>query len=74
MTRDMGMKHLMHNEKSFHVKMVICMEWVWFLCAIACAFQVGSSPCRRIQLLGIAHPVVGSPLSGTGSIQGDGAH
>ena len=30
--------------------------------AIACAFLKGSSPCRRIFLLGIAHPVVGPPF------------
>ena len=29
---------------------------------IACAFYVGSSPCKRIFLLGIAHPVVGPPF------------
>ena len=30
--------------------------------SIACAFQVGSSPCRRIFLIGIAHPIVGPPF------------
>ena len=30
--------------------------------AIACAFEVGSSPCMRIFLLDIAHPVVGPPF------------
>ena len=30
--------------------------------AIACAFYAGSSPCRRIFLLGIAHLVVGPPF------------
>ena len=33
---------------------------------------MGSSPCRRISLLGIAHPVVGPP-SGTRIVQGDEA-
>ena len=30
---------------------------------------MGSSPCRRLSLLGFAHPVVGPPLSGTGQVQ-----
>ena len=30
--------------------------------AIACAFYVGSSPCRKIFLLSIAHPIVGPPF------------
>ena len=36
------------------------LECVW-MCehGIACALEVGSSPCRRFSLLGIAHPVVG---------------
>ena len=29
----------------------------------------GSSPCRRLSLIGFAHPVVGPPLSGTGQVQ-----
>ena len=30
--------------------------------SIACAFEVGSSPYRRIFLLDIAHPVMGPPF------------
>ena len=29
---------------------------------------MGSNPCRKIQLLGIAHPVVGITISGTEDI------
>ena len=35
---------------------------------------MGSSPSRKIQLLGIAHPVVGKTISSTGGISGDEAH
>ena len=28
---------------------------------------MGSNPCRRLSLLGFAHPIVGPPLSGTGT-------
>ena len=34
---------------------------------------MGSNPCRKIPLLGVAHPVLGSPFSGTGQVQVDGA-
>ena len=34
---------------------------------------MGSNPCRKIPLLGVAHPVVGSHFSGTGQIQVDEA-
>ena len=33
---------------------------------------MGSNPCREIQLLGIAHPVVGPPFSGTEDALKDG--
>ena len=33
---------------------------------------MGSNPCRKIQLLGIAHPVVGITVSGTEGAPGDG--
>ena len=35
---------------------------------------MGSNPSRKISLLGIAHPVEGTTISGTGSIQEDDAH
>ena len=35
---------------------------------------MGSNPCRKIQLLGIAHPVVGITISGVGGTMGDEAH
>ena len=35
---------------------------------------MGSNPCRIIQLLGIAHHVVGITLSGTEDTPGDGMH
>ena len=35
---------------------------------------MGSSPSRKIQLLGIAHPVVGKIISGSGGTQGDETH
>ena len=35
---------------------------------------MGSNPCRKIELLGIAHPVVGITISGTKGIPGDGTH
>ena len=35
---------------------------------------MGSNPCRKIQLLGIAHPVVGIKISGTEGAPGDGKH
>ena len=35
---------------------------------------MGSSPSRKIQLLGIAHPVMGKIFSGAGGISGDGVH
>ena len=37
--------------------MIVCSMYV-----IACAFYMGSSPCRKTSLLGIAHPVVGPPF------------
>ena len=33
---------------------------------------VGSSPCRRLSLLSIAHPVVGKIFSGTGDTLREG--
>ena len=33
-----------------------------------------SNPCRKIQLLGIAHPVVGITISGSEGLPGDGTH
>ena len=35
---------------------------------------MGSNTCTKIQLLGIAHPVVGITISGFGGITGDEAH
>ena len=35
---------------------------------------MGSNPCRKIQLLGIAHPVVGITISGVGGTTGDKVH
>ena len=35
---------------------------------------MGSNPCRGIQLLGIAHPVVGITISGTEGTPRDGTH
>ena len=35
---------------------------------------LGGSPCRKIQLLVIAHPVMGITISGTRGIMGDEAH
>ena len=35
---------------------------------------MGSNPCRKIQLLGIAHPVVGITILGTEGAPGDGTH
>ena len=32
---------------------------------------MGSNPCRKIQLLGIAHPVVGITISGFRGTKGD---
>ena len=33
-----------------------------------------SNPCRRIQLPGVAHPVMGITISGTEGAPGDGTH
>ena len=33
-----------------------------------------SNPCRKIQLLGIAHPVVGITISGSEGLPEDGTH
>ena len=35
---------------------------------------MGSSLSRKVQLLGIAHPVMGKIFSGTGGAPGDEAH
>ena len=35
---------------------------------------MGSNPCRKIQLLGIAHPFVGITIVGARGITGDEAH
>ena len=35
---------------------------------------MGNNPCRKIQLLGAAHPVVGITYSGIGGTAGDEAH
>ena len=35
---------------------------------------MGSNLCRKIQLLGISHPVVGITISGIGGTTGDEAH
>ena len=35
---------------------------------------MGSNQCRKIQLLGIAHPVVGITISGIEGLPGDGMH
>ena len=36
--------------------------------------EVGSNPCKKIQLLGIAHPVVGIKILGIKGAPGDGTH
>ena len=35
---------------------------------------MGSNPCRKIPLLGVAHPVEGKTISGTEGAPGDGTH
>ena len=35
---------------------------------------MGSNPCRKIQLLGIAYPVVGITISGSEGLPRDGTH
>ena len=35
---------------------------------------MGSNPCRKIQLLGIAHPIVGITISSVRGTIGDEAH
>ena len=35
---------------------------------------MGSNPSRKIQLLGIAHPIVGVTISGTEGLPRDGIH
>ena len=35
---------------------------------------MGSNACRKIQLLGIAHPVVGITISSSEGFPGDGTH
>ena len=35
---------------------------------------MGSNPCKKIQLLSNAHPVVGIIISGVGGTMGDEAH
>ena len=35
---------------------------------------MGSNPCRKIQLLGIAHPIVGITILGTEGAPRDGTH
>ena len=35
---------------------------------------MGSNPCRRLSLLGFAHPVVGPPLSSIGQVQAADPH
>ena len=35
---------------------------------------MGSNPCRIIPLSDFAHPIEGKIISGTGSVQEDGAH
>ena len=61
---------------SIHVEMhmlllnVFVMIESWhFMCT-----QVGSSPCRRIPLLGIAHLVVGKCFLGAGGTPRGGTH
>ena len=36
--------------------------------------EVGSNPCKKIQLLGIAHPIVGIKILGIKGAPGDGTH
>ena len=35
---------------------------------------MGSNPCRKTQLLGIAHPIMGITISGTEGALGDETH
>ena len=35
---------------------------------------MGSNPCRKIPLLGVAHPVEGKTISGTEGTPGGGTH
>ena len=57
--------HLMHDMKPFHVKkrkIAFCMEYdMIFVCHCLCIYE-GSSPYKRIFLLGIAHTVEGLPF------------
>ena len=52
--------HLMHDIKSFHVEIAVLWNVNGCLCAIACAFRWGVTLVEKIQLLGIAHPIVGN--------------
>ena len=51
---------------SIHVEMCILLLNVLVMVELCHCMStwVGSSPCRKIHLLGIAHPVVGKTFSG----------
>ena len=51
--------HLMHDMKKFHIGLHF-LNGMWFdVCMPLHVHYAGSSPCMRIFLLCIAHPVVG---------------
>ena len=50
----------MHDIKSFHVEIAVLWNVNGCLCAIACAFRWGVTLVEKIQLIGIAHPIVGN--------------
>ena len=53
--------HDMRKKKSM-LNCIFCMECgMMYVCHYMCILG-GSSPCRRISLLGIAYPVVGPPF------------
>ena len=72
-TRVMGMGSLISCMTRNIPYRIVLFMWNMigcFMYAITCAFSVGNSSCRKISLLGIAHPVVGKYILGTGGTSG----
>ena len=70
---DSGYEHENISCMTYDIHVDILLGCLFVCVAIACALRWGVALVGVISLLGYAHPVVGSPLSGTGHVQADDA-
>ena len=63
-----------HGTGNVDIQVGLCIILLECVFVITWALRWGVNPCRKIQLLGISHPVVGIIISGTEGAPGYGTH